>query len=141
MICVHGNGEEGCYECGERIKVMREVKFRGRSRSDGTWLYGSYVQCEIDGDSIKDIYSLNDEFVDSETVSQYTGLLDCNDVEIYGGDKVRMLVDGDEIVSYVFWDCGGFCVEAWDDYCPYIGEYYDKRNIEVIGDLECNQMT
>jgi hypothetical protein len=74
---------------------MKEIKFRGKSLTDGKWVYGSFIKCcsedcyigeieSVAGNSIK----LVGELCDSETVGQFTGLFDSDKVEIYEGDIV-----------------------------------------------------
>lgn len=67
---------------------MRQIKFRGKRPNSGKWITGSLIQ--LFGFS----YIVNDEHknadcsteVLSDTVSQFTGLVDRNGKEIYEGD-------------------------------------------------------
>ena len=120
---------------------MRETKFRGKHRDKGSWVYGSYVHCEIDGDTIKPFDSLIEIDVDPETVGQCTDLADQNGLWIYEGDVLRILVEGDEIESNVFWSDGGFCItvdHGSPEYEPYIGEFHVAKHCEVIGNIHEN---
>jgi len=69
---------------------MRTIKFRGQSKfTTHKWLYGSYL---VLGDKhyilpIDDKMLCNHEVI-PETVCQFTGFLDMNDVEIYEKDVV-----------------------------------------------------
>lgn len=104
---------------------MREIKFRGRKlvgEDAGKWVYG-WLGTNIKGNTIiKDDNAQFPVAVDADTIGQYTGMKDCNEVEIYEGDIV---FDADEC-GVVEWDDSKhmFIINHESGWCNPMCEYY-----------------
>lgn len=113
---------------------MREIKFRGLNGETG-WHYGipltnklgTYIIFEKNPHICSQYHYIEiDEFevVKKETVSQWTGLLDKNDVEIYEGDILKS--DINEVLGVVCFEDGKFVVN-WEniseDLFEWTGEF------------------
>lgn len=120
---------------------MRDVKFRGKRKLNGEWVYGSYIHVGDDWCQIIPVETSYDDIntemcrVISSTVGQFTGLHDKNNNPIYEGDIFNM---GDENIKYVveWFDCGlrgrqlsnrsSVGITHWQDKIEIVGNIYES---------------
>jgi len=118
---------------------MREIFFRGRCYDDGEWIFGSLLDDDIivtkgSVDVDESYIGINGNWssVLVETVGQYTGSMDKNEVKIFEGDIVAD--ESGEIAPVVFED-GSFFAD-YEGYEPqFLGEW-----CEVVGNIFENKI-
>lgn len=121
---------------------MREIKFRGKAKDTGEWMYGGIVHqtdCYgdpvdkwliVDGTQTLDYNIGPSGEVIPETVGQYTGLNDKNGKEIYEGDIV--ITDECGWVGHVVYGTDMYYVE---DGVGGFASYCNWKAYEIIGNI------
>lgn len=119
---------------------MRTIKFRGKRKSDQTWIYGSLI-CPANENQkyrIAKDYSIDNIYeVDPESIGEFTGFIAKENVEVYEGDILRVCDDVDDefIVEYsegsfrmLYEDVIEDQLDDVVDICGVYGNIYDRRN-------------
>lgn len=121
---------------------MREIKFRGKRKDTGAWVYGDlqHVQkiCtteEVEKNAKRSmpVVRIANYDVDEETIGQFTGMYDMNGREVFEGD----LLMGYENVVEVVWYDGMFC-DAMSDISDPL-RYLDVEDRTVVGNVHDNK--
>lgn len=124
---------------------MMDIKFRGKRKKDGRWVYGYFVKnmkMNEQGTITPVCYITTGEHyyeVDCSTVGLFVGLEDKYHQEIYEGDilNIEAIAYGKGMKAVVFYDNGGFMLRWEDGIISYMQEWADEiiENGEVIGNI------
>ena len=129
--------------------MNRTIKFRGKRIDNGEWVYGSLAETHgklfigIPTDLDNPVYMMDWHEVDSNTVGQFTGLLDKNGKEIYEGD-ILMLGSSDAGICEVKWNESqlAFCIRFYYERNlgtrPLGAWARDGKNIAILGNIHDN---
>ena len=136
---------------------VREILFRGM-RTDGVWVYGSYVECRAswyrksphrawivtDARSNGGWFAINGRYaVINETVGQYAGVIDKNGRRVFDGDIVltkygrACRVEYRETPQFKGFDLTPVEMKGRRNNAdaPTAWDLWDAENIEVIGNV------
>ncbi|MCR5075089.1 MAG: YopX family protein [Ruminococcus sp.] len=133
---------------------MREILFRAKRKATNEWVFG-YFANEYDDFQIyvqpQIITRSGREYVNENTLGQFTGLTDKNGVKIFEGDLVKGTAYSGKFVGVIVWidEIGGFGVRyrkrqeatAWENSsilkCASKGRT-DEFTAEIIGNIYDN---
>lgn len=121
---------------------MRTIKFRGKTTANGHWVHGSLIDYGDNTFAIRN--NKSQPWVQTETVGQFTGLLDRNGKEIYEGDILEQYNEQGKTM-HVNWFGPQFgCVQHWDgvngEGSWYPLDCYFIEEWEIIGNVHDNSI-
>ena len=118
---------------------MREILFRGKSKTTGEWFYGNLFVEDAKGRTHVGITTKACFNIDPETVGQYTGMTDKNGTKSFEGDIIRESYKGHERIYHVFWDDDYFAFRAKGEDITYYLDEISPSHCEVIDNIHDNK--
>jgi uncharacterized phage protein (TIGR01671 family) len=131
----------------------RLIEFRGLNKKTNDWVYGDLIHTpektkriiwfELKGEIPLDVdYNSFNEVVETESVGQFTGLIDSKGNKIFEGDLVRIETEDGEYVLGKGENEVKFIDGQWHPYIEYgeywygLGQLYDQDiRVNVIGNI------
>lgn len=122
--------------------MKREILFRGKPLGHSGWIDGYLTENQDGFSRIRPTYWDRKEIgcrVVPETIGQYTGTKDKNEIEIFEGDIVKChdRLTGNDFIGFVDYADNSFRINdgamthyRWIDYeCEAIGNIYDNPEL------------
>lgn len=112
--------------------MLRKIAFRGKNRYRKEWLYGNLVQYK-DGS-----FSIDGVPVETNSVGQFTGMLDKNGKEIYEGDVILQQGYSGKKPMLVRFEHGAFIVGWHGGSSTATRPMLIQKRCEVLGNIYDN---
>lgn len=128
--------------------MEREIKFRAKSKATNKFVYGIPIKTHIgtymvyeENPHVCSMYGYMEidefELIDENTLCQFTGLKDKNDIEMYDGDIINIyrMANKYNVISKVEYVSSSFQVkDMWPlskyaGKCEVIGNIYDNPEL------------
>ena len=117
--------------------MERTIKFRGKNKKAGKWIYGYYFKNRgidfIATDRFPNGKTWEDYEVDSDSVMQFTRRNDKNGREVYEGDVLRFY-DEDIPLKVVFAFVEGVFMPVYTDK-PHVRSSWPVEDMEIVGNI------
>lgn len=122
---------------------MREIVFRGKKVKDGEWTSGS-LWMNIGKPHIISSGNTVGYEVDLDTVGQFTGMVDANDLMIYEGDILHITHFGEPCIGVVSFRLSCFISETYSSNTQMMVEcvpldHYDSSELTIVGTVHDNR--
>ena len=123
--------------------MNRVIKFRGKSIIDNTygdWLHSSGIKY---GDDVELMYCDEEtseewNYIDKETLGQYTGLHDKNGKEIWENDIVEITREGIYEKGIIIFKNGCFFIKSKENLLALYNCELNNYKVKVIGNITDN---
>lgn len=124
---------------------MREIKLRAWDIEANDWAYGTLnikrfrfdIKCDIYGQLVEG-YGI-DGLIKEETMSEYTGYKDINDIEICEGDIVETTRGLNHIIGAVIYRKASWYIQSKEGYNVRLISIFSTAENKIIGNIYENK--